>query len=109
VNWFRTDANGRFVWPGFGENARVLKWMLERIEGKAGGVEHVFGVTPEFADLDWNGLEFSMEEFVTITSIDNASWQEEFALHAELFERLQHGLPEALAETKSRLQDRLAA
>lgn len=113
VNWFRTDANGRFVWPGFGENARVLKWMLERIEGNAGGVEHIFGVTPEFADLDWSGLEFSMEEFMTITSIDNASWREEFALHAELFERLHHGLPEALAETKSRLmlrlQDRLAA
>jgi phosphoenolpyruvate carboxykinase (GTP) len=113
VNWFRTDENGRFVWPGFGENARVLKWMLERIEGKASGVEHVFGVTPRYEDLDWTGLDFSRDQFSKITSIDQKAWKEEFALHAELFEKLAHGLPDALVQTKrvleSRLQEKLAA
>jgi phosphoenolpyruvate carboxykinase (GTP) len=113
VNWFRTDENGKFVWPGFGENARVLKWMLERIEGKASGAEHVFGVTPRYEDLDWSGLEFSRDQFSKITSIDEKAWQEEFALHAELFEKLAYGLPDALVKTKrlfeSRLQEKLAA
>jgi phosphoenolpyruvate carboxykinase (GTP) len=113
VNWFRTDENGRFVWPGFGENARVLKWMLERIEGSANGVEHVFGMTPRYEDLDWTGLEFSRDQFSKITSIDEKAWKEEFALHAELFEKLAHGLPDTLVKTKhvleSRLQEKLAA
>ncbi|MFZ6846615.1 phosphoenolpyruvate carboxykinase domain-containing protein, partial [Undibacterium sp. RuTC16W] len=61
VNWFRTDENGKFVWPGFGDNMRVLKWMLDRIEGGANGVENVFGVTPTFGDLNWDGLQFTQE------------------------------------------------
>ncbi len=113
VNWFRTDEQGRFVWPGFGENARVLKWMLQRIEGKAQGAEHVFGITPRYEDIDWTGLAFSADQFSRITAIDGKSWQEEFALHAELFEKLRHGLPAALLKTKSvfesRLEQRLAA
>ncbi|MFM7284707.1 MAG: phosphoenolpyruvate carboxykinase (GTP) [Betaproteobacteria bacterium] len=113
VNWFRTDEQGRFVWPGFGENARVLKWMLQRIEGRAQGAEHVFGTTPRYEDIDWTGLAFSADQFSRITAIDGKSWQEEFALHAELFEKLRHGLPAALLKTKSvfesRLEQRLAA
>ena len=113
VNWFRTDEQGRFVWPGFGENARVLKWMLQRIEGRAQGAEHVFGITPRYEDIDWTGLAFSADQFSRITAIDGKSWQEEFALHAELFEKLRHGLPAALLKTKSvfesRLERRLAA
>jgi phosphoenolpyruvate carboxykinase (GTP) len=113
VNWFRTDEQGRFVWPGFGENARVLKWMLQRIEGRAQGAEHVFGITPRYEDIDWTGLAFSADQFSRITAIDGKSWQEEFALHAELFEKLRHGLPAALLKTKSvfesRLEQRLAA
>ncbi|NBO81288.1 MAG: phosphoenolpyruvate carboxykinase (GTP) [Betaproteobacteria bacterium] len=113
VNWFRTDEQGRFVWPGFGENARVLKWMLQRIEGRAQGAEHVFGITPRYEDIDWTGLTFSADQFSRITAIDGKSWQEEFALHTELFEKLRHGLPAALLKTKSvfesRLEQRLAA
>ena len=77
VNWFRTDENGKFVWPGFGDNMRVLKWMLERIEGSANGVDNGFGVTPQFGDLNWEGLPFTAEQFDTITSIDKAAWLEE--------------------------------
>ena len=113
VNWFRTDENGRFVWPGFGENARVLKWMLGRIESKASGNEHVFGISPRYEDLDWSGLAFSEEQFARIISIDGKAWREEFELHTELFVKLNHGLPETLTATKmvfeSRLSNKLAA
>ncbi|OVZ55122.1 phosphoenolpyruvate carboxykinase (GTP) [Pigmentiphaga sp. NML080357] len=107
VNWFRTDENGKFVWPGFGENMRVLKWMLERIEGKAQGVDHVFGVTPSYQDLTWDGLNFSREQFDKITAIDAKAWQEEFRLHDELFALLKHGLPGELVEVKQKLTQRL--
>jgi phosphoenolpyruvate carboxykinase (GTP) len=109
VNWFRTDENGKFVWPGFGENMRVLKWMIDRIEGRAGGVEHVFGTTPRYQDLNWNGLEFSAGDYAKITSIDRAMWEKEFALHAELFDKLAARLPKALKLAKAELEKRLAA
>lgn len=107
VNWFRTDDQGRFVWPGFSENARVLKWMLARIENNAGGVEHVFGVTPRYEDLDWAGLNFSEELYKTITSIETDAWQQEFKLHDELFETLSDGLPANLLKIRGELEARL--
>ena len=108
VNWFRTDEAGKFVWPGFGDNMRVLKWMLERIDGKTGGVENLFGTTPEYGDLNWDGLPFTQEQFDTITSIDKAAWVEELKLHTELFEKLAYHLPQALADNKAALEQRLA-
>ncbi|MGK5007436.1 phosphoenolpyruvate carboxykinase (GTP) [Janthinobacterium sp. LB2P70] len=109
VNWFRTDEAGKFVWPGFGDNMRVLKWMLDRIEGKAGGVENLFGTTPQYGDLNWDGLPFTQEQFDTITSIDKAAWVEELKLHTELFEKLAYHLPQELADNKAALEKRLGA
>jgi len=109
VNWFRTDENGKFVWPGFGDNMRVLKWMLDRIEGNAGGNENIFGVTPRYDDLKWDGLDFSKEQFERITSIDKAAWEAELKLHTELFEKLKYHLPTELETTKAQLEKRLAA
>ena len=109
VNWFRTDEAGKFVWPGFGDNMRVLKWMLDRIEGKAGGVENLFGTTPQYGDLNWDGLPFTQEQFDTITSIDKAAWVEELKLHTELFEKLAYHLPQELADNKAALEKRLSA
>jgi phosphoenolpyruvate carboxykinase (GTP) len=109
VNWFRTDDQGQFVWPGFGENMRVLQWMIGRIEGQAGASEHVFGHSPRYEDLSWNGLDFSRENFEKITAIDAAQWKREFELHAELFTLLAQGLPEQLTLTKASLEQRLAA
>ncbi len=109
VNWFRTDENGKFVWPGFGENMRVLKWIIHRLEGRAGGAENVFGTTPRHADLDWSGLSFGGDDYAKITSIDRAAWEAELGLHAELFDRLAQRLPRALQEARTRLQGRLAA
>ncbi|MGE0313882.1 MAG: phosphoenolpyruvate carboxykinase (GTP) [Lautropia sp.] len=108
VNWFRTDDHGKFVWPGFGENMRVLAWMLDRLDGKAGGREHLFGVTPAYEDLRWDGLSFSREQFERITSIDKAQWRQEFELHDELFGKLKERLPTPLLETRQRLASQLA-
>jgi phosphoenolpyruvate carboxykinase (GTP) len=109
VNWFRTDENGKFVWPGFGDNMRVLKWMLERIEGTGQGVENIFGVTPEFGHLTWDDLEFTQQQFDTITSIDKAAWEAELILHAALIANLDYHLPAELEATRIALGKRLAA
>ncbi|SDJ40120.1 phosphoenolpyruvate carboxykinase (GTP) [Variovorax sp. OV700] len=109
TNWFRKGPDGKFVWPGYGENMRVLKWIIDRIEGKAKGVDHVFGVSPRYEDLNWTGLDFSAEQFATVTSIDKAAWEAELKLHAELFEQLAHHLPKELPETKAAIEQRLAA
>ena len=109
TNWFRKGDDGKFVWPGFGENMRVLKWMIERIEGRASGQEHALGVTPSYADLHWQGLDFSAEEFAKVTSFDAAQWRDELALHQELFDKLAQRLPAELVQTKDALAQRLAA
>ncbi len=107
VNWFRKGADGKFVWPGFGENMRVLAWMLGRIDGKAQGVEHAFGITPRYEDLNWNGLSFTPAQFDEVTSMDPAAWRDELKLHAELFETLRQNLPQALLDTKADIERRL--
>lgn len=110
TNWFRKGADGKFVWPGYGENMRVLKWMIDRLEGQAqGGQEHVFGVSPSYEQLNWTGLDFSAEQFQTVTSIDKAAWQAELKLHEELFTQLAYHLPKEMGEIKQQIETRLAA
>jgi phosphoenolpyruvate carboxykinase (GTP) len=109
TNWFRKGADGKFVWPGYGENMRVLKWMIDRIEGRAGGSENAFGVSPRYEDLNWTGLDFSAEQFGTVTSIDKAAWEKELQLHTELFQQLQYHLPQELEKTRDRIGRQLAA
>ena len=109
VNWFRKGPDGQFVWPGFGDNMRVLKWMLDRLDGVGQGVEHPFGVSPRYEDLRWDGLDFSPEQYAAVSHIDPADWQRELALHAEHFEQLAARLPQALTEVKARIEARLAA
>jgi phosphoenolpyruvate carboxykinase (GTP) len=108
VNWFRTDAEGNFVWPGFGDNMRVLKWMLERIDGTAGGQENLFGVTPSYADINWSGSDFTAEQFAQITSVDKHAWIEELKLHSELFDKLAYHLPQELTDAKAALESKLS-
>ncbi|MEO8022484.1 phosphoenolpyruvate carboxykinase (GTP) [Polaromonas sp.] len=109
ANWFRKGEDGKFVWPGYGENMRVLKWMIDRIEGKGQGVEHITGVSPRYEDMNWTGLDFSAEQFQAVTSIDKAAWLKELELHTELFQQLEHHLPKELGETKAAIERRLAA
>jgi phosphoenolpyruvate carboxykinase (GTP) len=109
ANWFRKDENGHFVWPGYGDNMRVLKWVIDRIEGKARGEENAFGISPAYQELNWTGLDFSRDQFAKVMSIDKRDWAEELQLHAELFRRLAYHLPHELVETKARIEKRLAA
>ena len=109
VNWFRKGADGKFVWPGYGENMRVLKWMIDRIEGKATGADTMFGVAPQYAEITWTGLDFTTAQFETVTHIDKAAWQEELKLHEAHFAQLAQGLPQALLDTKAAIEKRLAA
>jgi phosphoenolpyruvate carboxykinase (GTP) len=109
VNWFRKGEDGKFVWPGYGENMRVLKWMIDRIEGKAQGKENVFGVSPTYEEINWTGLSFTAEQFKTVTSIDKVAWVAELKLHEELFTQLAYHLPAEMTTTKAALAARLEA
>jgi phosphoenolpyruvate carboxykinase (GTP) len=109
VNWFRKGADGKFVWPGYGENMRVLKWMIDRLEGTAKGTETGFGVSPTYGEITWDGLDFTQAQFDTVTSLDKADWKTEIALHTELFTQLAYHLPAELSATKLQLEQRLAA
>ena len=109
ANWFRKGGDGKFVWPGYGENMRVLKWMIDRLEGTGQGTDNVMGVSPRYEDMTWTGLDFSAEKFKAVTSIDKADWLKELELHAELFKQLAYHLPKELAQTKAAIEERLAA
>lgn len=109
TNWFRKGEDGKFVWPGYGENMRVLKWMIDRIEGTVAGEAHAFGVSPAYEELNWTGLDFSSEQFRKVTGIDMAAWEKELELHHELFLQLEHRLPQELKDTKAKIEKRLAA
>jgi phosphoenolpyruvate carboxykinase (GTP) len=106
VNWFRKDAKGKFVWPGFGENMRVLAWILGRVENTVSAVETPIGLSPTHGDLNWNGLSLSAEQFNQSIAIYPEDWKLELELHQELFDRLAHRLPKEMPETKAKIQKR---
>jgi phosphoenolpyruvate carboxykinase (GTP) len=87
----------------------VLKWMIDRIEGKASGKDNVFGISPTYEELNWTGLDFSASQFNTVISIDKAAWQKELQLHTELFQQLAYHLPAQLESTRVKIEQRLAA
>ena len=109
VNWFRKGDDGKFVWPGYGDNMRVLKWMLERVEGTAGGDESFFGTSPRYGDLTWTGLDFTQAQYQSVISVDRAAWATEISLHGELFQQLSSRLPAKLLAIKSSFEQKLAA
>ena len=94
VNWFRTGKDGKFLWPGFGDNMRVLKWIVERCQGRARAVESPLGFMPTYRDLDWTGLEaFNQEKFSELMTVDREAWKKEVLSHQELFDKLGDRLP----------------
>jgi len=96
VNWFRKDENGKFLWPGFGENMRILKWVVERSRGKSIGVETPLGWMPRYEDMDWRGLDFSKEQFEKVMNLDRDLWLKEIAMHDDLFFKLYDRLPKEM-------------
>lgn len=107
VNWFRKDENGKFMWPGFGDNMRVLKWIVERVEGTAAANHTALGNIPDYSHLDWTGLNYSAEKFAAMTAIDKIQWTQELKLHGELLSKLQHHLPTELTSRYQTLLTRI--
>jgi phosphoenolpyruvate carboxykinase (GTP) len=93
VNWFRKGADGKFLWPGYSENMRVLKWIVDRVRGRALGKETPIGWTPHFEDINWKGLDFPRATFDELQTVDRAQWKQEVMGHEELFILLHDHLP----------------
>lgn len=109
VNWFRKDQEGRFIWPGFGDNARVLKWVLDRIAGTTGAVETPIGLVPKTEDLDVAGLDLAADALESLLAVDVGEWQKELTLIEEHYESIGERLPNELRLQVARLADRLAS
>ena len=107
VNWFRRDADGKFAWDGYGQNMRVLEWIIDRVEGRANAIETPIGYMPTYNDLNWSGMDFSQQQFETVTSLDKAAWQRELQSHDELFEKLGNHVPEALKQARKATGERV--
>jgi len=107
VNWFRKNADGRFVWPGFGQNMRVLQWIFGRCGGKAGAVETPLGLMPTYGDIDWSGLAFDEKLYEVATTIDRKQWTEELQSHDALFTKIGSRGPAQLQTERERLGARL--
>ena len=109
VNWFRTNEQGKFAWPGFGDNARVLKWIIDRCEGRVSGRETALGIMPEYEEIDWSGLNFSEEQFEGVTSLDKQAWLAELEGVKEWFAKMGAKLPAKLATIRDELEAKFKA
>ena len=107
VNWFRKGADGKFLWPGYGENVRVLKWMLERIEGKAAATETPIGVVPAANALTLDGLDVSRATMEELLRVDPADWAKEHADVGNFFQKFGDRLPDEIRDEHDRLGERL--
>ena len=108
VNWFRKGADGKFLWPGYGENMRVLAWILARATGTAGAAETLLGWVPQAGDIDTTGLDLTPEQVRAATKIDLAEWGPELESQGELFTKLERTLPAAVRLQRELLMARLA-
>lgn len=108
VNWFRTDESGKFLWPGFGENLRVLKWIIDRVNDRGEAVETPIGYIPTPAALDCEGLDISRETLQQLLAVDRAAWKEEAGAIGEFFKRLGNRLPSQMWDEHARLLKRLS-
>ena len=107
VNWFRKDADGGWLWPGFGENSRVLKWIVERVSGKGEAVETPIGYLPAPNAIDTSGLDVTDEQMGELLSVNVEEWLNEIASIREHYERFGEKLPEALSDELAALETRL--
>jgi len=108
VNWFRKDAEGRFVWPGYGENMRVLKWIVDRALGSVGGRETPVGWVPREGDIDLSGMSIASEDFMEATAVRPEEWSEEIRSQGEFFRTLDPYMPKALELQRELLAESVA-
>jgi len=109
VNWFRTDESGKFLWPGYGDNSRVLKWVFERCDGKVNAVDTPIGRLPALTDLDTEGLNLTPEKLKKLLNVDIEGWLAEIPLIREHFAKFGSHLPEGLKKEVDDLEARLKA
>jgi len=107
VNWFRKDSEGNFIWPGFGENMRILKWIVDRVKGEVSAKENSFGLVPSFEDITWTGLEFDSDKFNSLIKISNSEGLKEIKEVKEHFDRFESFLPKELELQRVQLEERL--
>ena len=107
VNWFRKNADGKFLWPGFGDNMRVLKWIIDRCEGKGGAAESPIGWVPRYESLDWTGMDFPREKFDQLQAFDPGAWRTEVIDQQELFIDIHDRIPPELIYERELLICRL--
>jgi len=107
VNWFRKDSNGNFIWPGFGENMRVLKWIVDRVKGEVSAKSNSFGLVPNFEDINWTGLDFDAERFNSLIEIPKTEGLKEIEEVKEHFDRFENFLPKELEDQRIELEGRL--
>src|SRR5437763_7465509 len=107
VNWFRKDQNGNFLWPGYRENMRVLKWIVDRVHGRVVGREPPIGWVPRYGDIEWRALDFSPERFEELQAVDRDAWKSEVIGHEELFIKLHDHLPPEMVYERELLICRL--
>jgi phosphoenolpyruvate carboxykinase (GTP) len=107
VNWFRKSPDGHFIWPGYGENMRILKWIVDRVHGRAQGRETPIGWTPYYEDIHWDGLKFSRATFEELQEVDRNKWRKEVIGHEEFFIALHDHLPKEMIYERELLICRL--
>ena len=108
MNWFRKDADGKFLWPGFGENMRVLKWIIDRCEGHGGGAETEVGTIPRPEDFDLAELDITRETMRALFSIQPAEWEKELQAQEEFFDVIGRDMPRELVAQHDRLVEQFA-
>jgi phosphoenolpyruvate carboxykinase (GTP) len=106
TNWFRKDENGKFVWPGYGQNMRVLKWIVDRVNGQVGAAESPFGLMPRYEDLDWGGLDFSKAKYQQIMDISRAGALAEIEEIKDFFAKFGAALPPELEKQRQAFAER---
>jgi phosphoenolpyruvate carboxykinase (GTP) len=107
VNWFRRDENGKFMWPGYGQNMRVLKWVVDRVQGRAGAVEGPFGKTPRYGDLTWDGMPFEATKFDKLMEIERVAALRELDDQSDLFSRYGTRMPKPMLDQREQVRARV--